>query len=167
MSRSTEPRAAGTLVTRRQGLLAAALLGPLAALAACGSESEPAAALSEQASPEPALETSVAAEESVLIAHYDAVIAGLGEGREALVLALRELQGQHVAHRTSLGGGADSDPSALPDSPTLASLIKAERAATKARINACVDTTDPELARLLTFIAASEASHVPALKALA
>ena len=166
MSRSTEPRAAGTLVTRRQGLMAVALLGPVAALAACGSESEPAAASSEQATQEPALEASVAAEEAILIAHYDAVIAGLGSGQEELALALKELQDQHVAHRTSLGGGADADPSTLPATPTLASLIKAERAATKARINSCVDTTDPELARVLAFIAASEASHVPVLKAL-
>jgi rubrerythrin len=44
--------------------------------------------------------------------------------------------------------------------------MEAERQASRARRTSCGATTDPELARILTFIAASEASHVPALRQL-
>ena len=40
------------------------------------------------------------------------------------------------------------------------------REAARSRIRACVAADDADLARLLTFIAASEASHVPALRDL-
>jgi hypothetical protein len=56
----------------------------------------------------------------------------------------------------------------LPTDPRAAIgvLIDAERSAMRQRIDACVAATDPETARTLTFIAASEGSHVPALKDL-
>ena len=48
----------------------------------------------------------------------------------------------------------------------IANLMAAEREAARSRIRACVAADDAELARLLTFIGASEASHVPALRDL-
>ena len=45
----------------------------------------------------------------------------------------------------------------------IAVLADAERAAAKARRASCVAATDQELARIVALIAASEASHAPAL----
>ena len=164
---ATSPRPAPRL-TRRQGLAAVGLIGPMALLVACSSdeESAPAATLStepEAVSPD----VTVAAEEALLIAHYDAVLEGLPEAESSTREALVALREQHVAHREALGGGGEPLLDDLPETPSIASLASAEKAASKARIASCVDAADPELARTLAFIAASEASHVPALKELA
>ena len=160
--------AIGPRLTRRQGLAALTLLGPVALLTACGSEDDPTstATLTEEP-PAPALDSTVAAEESLLIAHYEAVLEGLGDGQADRRAALENLRDQHVAHRDALGGGELGALDELPQDPSIASLISAEKSASKSRIRACVEATDPELARVLAFIAASEASHVPALKDLA
>ena len=49
---------------------------------------------------------------------------------------------------------------------SLRDLIGAERRATRSRVSACVETSDPELARVLALIGASEAGHVAALRSL-
>lgn len=155
-------------LTRRQGLAALGLIGPVALLAACSSDDSATATATLATEPEPAApDAVVAGEEAQLIAHYDAVLASLPEGQgtaREILIALRE---QHVAHREALGGGGEAILENLPEAPSIASLAAAEKAASKARIRACTEATDPELARTLAFIAASEASHVPTLKDLA
>lgn len=160
--------ATGPRLTRRQGLAALGLLGPVAVLSACSSDDDAVATATLSAEPEPAPpDDLVAAEEALLIAHYDAVLAAIPETQGDVRAALTALREQHVAHREALGGGGEPVLDDLPDSPSVASLVAAEKAASKARIRACVEAADPELARTLAFIAASEASHVPALKDLA
>lgn len=160
------PAARTPLLTRRQGLTAAVLLGPVALMAACGSDDTAEAPTAAPERPAPALDATVAADEAQLIAHYDAVLASLPEGDSAVRATLLLIRDQHAEHREALGGGSADEPVVLPDQPSISSLMAAEKSAAKSRIRSCVEATDPELARVLTFIAASEASHVPALKDL-
>ncbi len=163
-----ETRAARGL-TRREGLLALALLAPAGLIAACTGSAEPSPGSTSASAPtmDPAAE--VAAEESVLIATYDAVLAaatGLDDEALALLALIRD---QHAQHLEALGGTAGPPPSTGSSSPltrdaAVTNLIAAEREAARSRIRACVAADDPELARLLAFIGASEASHVPALR---
>lgn len=169
----TEP-AAGHLarrgLTRREGLVALALLAPAGLLAACSGAEEPTPGSTTASAPTADLAGEVAAEESTLIATYDAVLAATGLGDEASArLAL--IRDQHAQHLEALGGTAGPATSSESSSPlttdaAVANLIAAEREASRSRIRACVSADDAELARLLTFIAASEASHVPALRDL-
>lgn len=151
-------------VTRRQGLALLAVLAAPAWLGACGGESPEATTVETTTPPAPDLADVVAGEELALIALYDAALASLPEAderRRALLTALRQ---QHVEHRDALAPDADvAGSDAAPLAPGLRDLAAAERKATKARIRACVEADDPQLARTLAFIAASEASHVPAL----
>lgn len=157
-------------LTRREGLLALALLAPAGLIASCTGSTEPPPG-SATASALPAdLAAEVAAEEAALIARYDAVLAagpGLGEETTALLALIRD---QHVQHLDALGGTGTAVPAtAGASSPAtqdaaITDLIAAEREAARSRIRACVAADDADLARLLTFIGASEASHVPALR---
>lgn len=160
-------------LTRRQGLTLLVALAVPAGLSACGGESPEASPVATTAPPAPDLAEVVAGEELALIALYDAALAGLPETDERRRTLLTALRQQHVEHRDALapdvtipldeeasdGGTLD----AAPVAPGLRDLAAAERKATKARIRACVETDDPQLARTLAFIAASESSHVPAL----
>lgn len=160
----------GRGLTRREGLLALALLAPAGLIAACTGSAEPPPG-SATASALPAdLAAEVAAEEAALIARYDAVLAaetGLGEETTALLTLIRD---QHAQHLEALGGAATAvPPPDVASAPTaqgavITGLIAAEREAARSRIRACVAADDADLARLLTFIGASEASHVPALR---
>jgi hypothetical protein len=158
-------------LTRREGLLALALLAPAGLLAACTGSAEPTPGSTAASAPPVDLAAEVAAEESALIASYDAVLAaatGLGDEAFALLALIRD---QHRQHLDALGGIDSPSPSVASAAPSTAaaavgSLIDAERAAARSRIRACVAAEDADLARLLTFIGASEASHVPALRDL-
>lgn len=174
---TTSPNA--RLITRRQGLGLLAAAVPLTLVAACNSSqraSTPATTAVEQV-PGPSLGQAVAADEEALIALYEAVIASLPEDGGSVRPLLLAIRDQHRQHRTALLADAasagdaapapDPAPSFAPGDRALAALLEAERAAAKARIRACVAAEDPELVRVLAFIAASEASHVPALRALA
>lgn len=153
------------MVTRRQGLTAMAILGPVGFLAACRASSEP-----EPVGPTPSaatVATAVAAQEQELVVQYDAAIAAFPE----IAAALQVIRDQHVEHATSLD--ATSSPSSAPPSEVpesvdeaILALVKAERRATRQRIDACVEAQEAGLARTLAFIAASEAAHVPALRDL-
>ena len=153
-------------LTRRAGL-ALLLAVPVGALAACagdsGADPEPdpseptgaAAAIDEQA-----------AQEVDLVALYDAVLAAFpGSAVEPLLTAVRD---QHAQHCDALGGGSEPSTTTPMVPATLAAALSAlaatEREASRARVRACVEAADPEAARLLALIAASEASHVPALR---
>ncbi len=158
-------------ITRRRGLGLVALLAPASVLAACSSEPPPDVAATPTAAPEPDVRQRAALDEVGLIALYDSVLASLPDADERRRAPLRELREQHVAHRDAL------DPDAVaasvvepgdgePVAPGLTDLADAERQAVKQRIRSCVDATDEQTARLLALIAASEASHVPAVRGL-
>lgn len=161
----------GRGLTRREGLLALALLAPAGLVAACSGSTEPTPGPTSASAPPADLAAEVAAEESALISTYDAVLAaatGLGDEVVALLSLIRE---QHAQHREALGGAAvppSASGSAAPVTidAAVANLIAAEREAARSRIRACVAAGDGDLARLLAFIGASEASHVPALRDL-
>lgn len=166
---STSPTA--PLITRRAGLLSLAALAPAALLAACSSDdaSTPSASGSGPAGSTGTVTVSTesADDESALIAAYDAVIASLGDTDDSVRAVLADIRDQHAAHRDALGGAADVDSPAAGGGlgPQLADLVDRERRASRARIRASLDA-DADLARTLTFIAASEAAHVPALAEL-
>lgn len=154
------------MLTRRQGLTAVAILGPVGFLAACSSTDEPGPA-TPSALPA-TISTAVAAQEQDLVALYDAIIAAF----PALGAPLQVIRDQHGQHAATLD--PSSSPSPAPTSQDLpedenaavAALVTAERRAMRQRIDACVEASEAGLARTLTFIAASEGSHVPALRDL-
>jgi hypothetical protein len=158
--------------TRRQGLTALALLGPVGLIAACSSGSG-ATAASATATTSASLADEVVREEEGLIATYEAVLAALPDLPAETATLLGTIRDQHAQHRDALGGGSGASPSAAPTAqPSTAAdalgiLVAAEREASRSRIRACVAAEDPELARLLAFLAASESAHVPALRGVA
>ncbi len=159
----------GPAITRRQGLRALALIGPIGVLAACTDDSAPLPGPSTTITAEPAPAEASAADEAALIARYDTVLGAFPDADADVLAALTAIRDQHAQHRDALGGAeAQPDPSPVPADVTqaLTALIAAEREAGKARIRACVSAEDPETARLLTLIAASESAHVPALRDL-
>ena len=167
------PRAASDApsdVTRRRllhGVVALPALGLAAtALAACGSD-EPAPEAIE-------IEPSAAAEpdetlldELALIGAYAGTIAVYDQLRGSLTA----IADQHRAHARELGA-TEADLAAVEPIPpnagnakqALANLITRERNAAGQRSDAAASADDPERIRALTFIAASESSHVPELK---
>ena len=158
-------------LTRREGLIALALVAPAGILAACTGSAEPSPPSASASAPPADLAAEVAGEESALIATYDALlagVAGLGEEATALLTLIRD---QHVQHLEALGATAAQPPASTGTAPAtpaaaISLLVAAEREAARSRIRACVAADEPDLARLLTFIGASEASHVPALRDL-
>lgn len=169
----TSPRvpAPGTrLLTRRQGLGLLACSVPLGLLAAC-SEAEMTAppTTTPGATPAPDLAMQAAAEESALIALYDAAIAALPAGDSRSLLTT--IRAEHEQHRSALQPSAGSSSVPVTDGVGsgdvgISTLMDAERAAVKGRIRDCTEAPDPDLARLLAFIGASEAGHVAALGSL-
>jgi hypothetical protein len=159
--------------TRRDGLLAIALLGPMTMLVACTQDAEPDATGSSASDSAPGTTVEAGSAEAVdearLIARYDAVLSAPDAVPAAALALLTSIRDQHIAHRDALGGAS---PAPAPADPAgtwqaaLADLVDAERVASKSRIRACVESADPETARLLTLIGASEAAHVPALREL-
>lgn len=154
-------------ITRREGLIALALAGPAALLASCTSDTaEPQPTASPTQSAEGAAE-SVAAAEALLVASYEAAIAALPDADPAVIALLTGIRDQHTAHRDALGGTSavpDGPPQPAAQAAVIDELLAAERQAARDRIDACEAAPDPELARLLAMIGASEASHVPALR---
>ena len=150
-----------------QGVLTVPALGAAAtALAACGSD-EPAPEAIEiepSAPPEPD-ETLV--EELALIGAYEGTIAVHSELRGTLTT----IADQHRAHARELGATEEDLEAIEPIPPQAASakdavtnLMKRERNAAQQRAQAAEQSSEPERIRALTFIAASESSHVPELK---
>lgn len=141
----------------------------MAALAGCTSSDGSPADPTSAPGPSAASASAAAADEAALIARYEAALASVPDDQPDLRTALSLIREQHRSHLDALGGApAATVPASAPATTAglLADLITAERAASDERITACVDARDPELARLLSFIAASEASHVPALRDL-
>lgn len=102
------------------------------------------------------------ATELALIDAYDRALAA---GDDPL---LRRIRQEHLAHLAALGGRAPTTPAALrgdgASTVDLTELIALEREAALAARRACGDAAEPTLIRTLAFIAASEASHGPALE---
>jgi hypothetical protein len=171
VSTRPEPMRAVRGLTRREGLIALALVAPAGILAACTGSAEPSPPSASATAPPADLAAEVAGEESELIATYDALLAGVtGLGDEATAL-LTLIRDQHVQHLEALGVTPAQPPASTGTAPATAAaaislLVAAEREASRSRIRACVAADEPDLARLLTFIGASEASHVPALRDL-
>ena len=155
-------------LTRRDGLRLIAIGGAAGlALAACSSSgSEPAASSAAATSDNDDLS---ARDEASLIAEYDAVLAAFPNLAAEAATLVRGIRDQHAAHRDALGGSPDAPAAQAPssESAALAALARLEREAARSRAVACADAADPERARILALIAASEAAHVPALKGLA
>lgn len=159
------------LLTRRRGLVLLTVLGPIGLLAACSSESvsTPTVSASDAAAATPGPASDVAAEERQLIALYDATISELPAGPSPERTLLERIRGEHAAHLSALtdASGPTEESVDLATAPvSLRDLIGAERRATRSRVSACVETSDPELARVLALIGASEAGHVAALRSL-
>lgn len=120
-------------------------------------------------SPDDGVRSAVAASELALIAQYQAAIAAFPDLGASLVAILE----QHRAHLAVVAPGEASSqdaaaptaaaPAATSAGQMVGALAEAERVASQERRQACREAADPELARILAFIAASEASHVPAL----
>ena len=163
-----QPHPSAPTFTRRQGMAALALLGPVGLLAACSGDSAP-----DEPVPTPS-PTSVAdatvRSEQELVALYAAVAAAFPELSPLLTM----IGDQHRAHAQAVAGssaapdgsGASPTPIAVPGTRAAAVdlLIASERRSQRERVDACVAATEPGLARTLAFIGASEASHIPALK---
>ena len=136
-------------------------------LAACGGQQSDANS-SGTSDESRSVQVDVAANEQILIDQYGAAIVAF----PALASQLAGLQAQHQEHLSALGVDAAQAASDTTETAPIAreaailALMEAERQAARARRTSCGATTNPELARTLTFIAASEASHVPALRQL-
>lgn len=162
-------------ITRREGLLAVAVLGPAALVAACTTSSEPATSSADASSTVAGTDAptpdDIAGAEAALVARYDATLAALPDAPPEVRDLLSAIREQHAAHLVAVGGTpadpAESTAGGTVPSTTqaaLAALMSAEKRAARDRVRACTTAESPDLARTLAFIAASEASHVPALR---
>lgn len=105
----------------------------------------------------------VATSERALIARYTATISAFPE----LAPSLEPLLRQHEEHLAATGVEVPDPPAQTPPSDlsvAIAALRQAELTAALERRESCLLASEPDFVRTLTFIAASEASHVAALK---
>jgi len=144
-------------ISRRAAL--AIIVG--AGVAACTPAGEPSPDASSTSDTDALTRSDVAAQEWMLVAMYDAAIAA----QPSKVDELTSLRDQHIEHAQALGsaapGGSASPVSAAPDR---AQLVAAELQASRDRVTACSRAAQPDLARLLALIGASEAGHAAFLK---
>lgn len=140
----------------------------VATVAACGGggADSSAPASTPGASDQPpidAVRREVATSERALIAAYDAALTAF----PALATELSAIRAQHADHLAAMGDdGAEPAAAMAPASPQAAitALRAAEQQAARERRTSCVAAADPELARVLALIAASEQSHAAALR---
>ncbi len=105
----------------------------------------------------------VATSERALIALYTATISAFAQ----LAPSLEPLLRQHEEHLAATGVEVPDPPAQNPPSDlsaAIAALRQAELIAALERRESCLLASEPDFVRTLTFIAASEASHVAALK---
>lgn len=163
----------------------AVLVGAAAALVACTGRKEPAptppdsvrpapsGGLTRSPQPDPAvvgLATAALARETVLLAAYDAAVAGSPRLRAILA----RFRAHHHAHaerlRALLPGVLSPAPVAppptarLPERRTLRELVAAEERASTAAVSAAASAPSGELAVLVAEIAGSEAQHAALLR---
>ncbi|CAB4834707.1 MAG: hypothetical protein F2763_07950 [Actinobacteria bacterium] len=162
-------------LTRRQILArSTGLAGVLAGagvLSACGSGTTTAGDTSAggtTASPVATgaqINVAVAISERALIAIYTATIGAFAQMAPSLEPLLR----QHEEHLAATGVEVPDPPTQNPPSDwsaAIAALRQAELTAALERRESCLLASEPDFVRTLTFIAASEASHVAALKTI-
>jgi len=150
---------------RRAFLLGGIATGALIVAGCSSDEPEPEAIEIEPTAPEEPDANLV--DEFALIAAYTGAIAAFPELRGTLTT----ISDQHRAHARELGA-TDTDlagiepipPDAAKVRPAVTELIKRERAAARLRADSTVGDLDAATIRALTFIAASEASHIPELQ---
>ena len=142
-----------------------AVLG-IATLSSCGSDEPVPEAIEVQPS-EPETPEENLLDELSLIGAYLGAIDTFPELRGSLTT----IADQHRAHATALGatpeqlqGIAPIAPAAARMKPALAELIARERAAADLRADSANTSSDPDTVRSLTYIAASESSHIPELR---
>lgn len=163
------PRIVPPAVSRRHLLIASVLpLGVvgLGSLTSCSDqETGPEAIEIQPTKPEQPDENLL--DEFALIGAYLGAIAAFPELRGTLTA----LADQHRAHAQTLGATvaeieaiAPIAPAAVRIKPVLGELIARERAGAALRAETAVRSEAPDQIRALTFIAASESSHVPELR---
>lgn len=162
------PQHTSTGVSRRTVLTYGFPLGALGlvALGGCGS-GEPAPAAVEVAPTEPEQPDENLLDELSLIGAYLGAVEAFPEVRGTLTA----IADQHRAHATELGASAEQLASITPIPPAaarvkaaLGELLARERAAARLRADSAATSTDAQAVRALTFIAASESSHIPELR---
>jgi hypothetical protein len=162
------PRHAHHPVTRRALLTSSIPVGAigLIALTSCGSD-EPAPEAIEIQPTEPEQPEENLLDELSLIGAYLGAIEAFPELRGTLTA----IADQHRAHASELGATPEQlqtiapiPPAAARIKPALGELIARERAAAQLRAEAANAGTDAPTVRALTFIAASESSHIPELR---
>ena len=147
------------------GSLGALVITPT--VAACGGSTEAAGAAGT--TPAPSGVSTLAEQarnERMLIARYDLAIQAVGQDdtQRAGLTLLRDQHQEHLAALISaepslVSSDADQDRAAV-DASDVITLIQAERDACAQRSTAAAAADRPEIARLLTLIAAAEGSHV-------
>lgn len=138
----------------------------LFALSSCGSEEPMPEAIEVQPS-EPEQPEENLLDELSLIGAYLGAIDAFPELRGTLTA----IADQHRAHATTLGATPEQLDAITPIPPAaarikaaLAELIARERAAADLRAESANNSTDAGTVRTLTYIAASESSHIPELR---
>ena len=115
------------------------------------------------ATPPDVVAREVAIAEQSLIARYSEAIAAI----PALAVHLEPIKAQHGEHLAAMGievPTAPPEPAPKNAQAAISMLRKAELVASIDRQASCVTCADSSLARVLAFIAASEASHVAVLQ---
>ena len=154
----------------RRTLLSAATavigLAGVASLGACGSDQPaPEAIEIKPSAPEPPDENLL--DELALIGAYLGVIDAFPQVRGSLTT----IADQHRAHALELGASPEQlgavtaiVPAAVALRPAVAELIAREKTAAALRADTAQVATDVDTVRALTFIAASESSHIVELR---
>ena len=165
------PGTADARLGRRTLLVAAGTIGVAASIGACGGESAPVPTgagtppdASDAGAAPDAVRTQVATAERALIAAYDAAITAY----PSLAAQLTPIRSQHADHLAAMAAdGAEpiAASAATSAAAAVAGLRAAEQQAARERRMSCVASSDPDLARVLALIAASEQSHAAALRA--
>jgi hypothetical protein len=157
------PLSRRTLVLSSSAVLGALSLG---VLSACGDQdSGPEAIEIQPSAPEQPDENLL--DELSLIGAYLGAIEAFPELRGTLT----SIADQHSAHARELGATSEQIASVVPIAPAaarikpvLAELIARERSAGALRAQAAQSSQESQQVRTLTFIAASESSHIPELR---
>jgi len=151
--------------TRRAVLLGAIATSATVVVGCSNSDQQPEAIEIEPTAP-PEPDPNVL-DELALIGAYTGAINAFPELRGTLGV----IADQHRGHARELGATEAElaaitpiPPSATNIRPAVTELIKRERSAANLRADSTAAAQDPEAVRALTFIAASEASHVPELQ---
>jgi hypothetical protein len=154
-------------LTRRALISSSALMGAALLAAACSPSPSPEPSESTTAEPDAdaQVRADVAAQESAIIALYDAVIAA----HPALATDLAAIRDEHAAHAEAMGvaGPSTASPVVGTRAEALAALSDAEKQAIAQRTAACEAASGADLARVTALIAASEAGHVEYLRGIA